>query len=145
MIITAAGGYVTGTYLTTAAIATLITTASATIGLSAAIVTGVVSAIVGSAGIFGTTIGATGATGMLMSAGILPSTPIVVPIALGSLVLGSSYVSCILIKLRRKLKLAKDGEEVNFTAMEAKIIALLIKRVAKKPKSNEFRQLSDDT
>lgn len=130
IVVAATGGYVAGTYLGTAAIATLITTAIATIGVGVAVVTGAASAAIGSAGIFGTTIGASGITGFLMTAGILTSTPIVVPVAVGCVVLGSGYVSYILFKLQRKLRSVKD-EEVQFTATEARIIEALIKRLSK--------------
>lgn len=133
MIVTAAtGGYIAGTYLSTAAITSLLVTATTTLGVGAAVVTGAASAIVGSAGIFGTTIGATGITGMLMSAGILPSTPIVVPVAVGTAVLGGSYVTYILFKLKRKLQAVKEGEEIYFKDIEAKIIEAFIKRLSKK-------------
>lgn len=129
----AASGYVAGTYLSSAALASLVGTAGAALGVGALTLTGAASAIIGSAGIFGTTIGATGLTGVLMSAGILPATPIAVPIAAGSAAVGAGYVSYILIKLRRKLHLARDGHEIQFTPTEAKIFEALLKRATKKP------------
>ena len=129
MIVTAATGYVAGTYIGTAAIASILTAATATLGVGAALLTGVATTIVGSAGIFGTTIGATGLTGVLMSAGVLPATPIVVPIAVGGAVLGVGYI---LLKLRRKLQNPKEGKEMQFTAIEAKIIEAVIKQISKR-------------
>lgn len=132
LIVTTTGGYVAGTYLSTAAIGSIIATATATLGAGTAAITGAASAIIGSAGIFGTTVGATGLTGALMSAGILPSTPIVVPIALGGVAVGGTYIAYRMLQLRRKLAAARDGEEVQFTEMEASVIAGLIKRLAKR-------------
>ena len=58
MIVTATTGYVTGTYIGTAAIASILTLATTTLGMGTALLTGAATAIVGSAGIFGTTVGA---------------------------------------------------------------------------------------
>jgi hypothetical protein len=132
MIVTAASGYVAGTYISTAAIASILTAATATLGVGVAALTGAGSAIVGSAGIFGTTIGASGVTGALMSAGLLPATPIAVPIAIGGVALAGAYLTFLLLKLKRKLRKADAGEEVQFTEIEAKIIEALIKRLSKK-------------
>ena len=127
MIVTAAGGYVAGTYLSTTAIASIIATATATVGVSTAALTGVLGSIVGSAGIFGTTIGASGLTGLLMSAGIISATPIALPVGIFATVLGSIFVFYVLLKLNRKLRKVKDGQEVFFTELEARIIELLVK------------------
>lgn len=132
LIVTSAGGYVTGTYLSSAAIASLLTGAGAALGAGALTVTGAASAIIGSAGIFGTTIGASGLTGILMSAGILPATPIGMPIAIGTAGLGVGYLSYLLLKLRKKLRAAEGGAEVQFSELEAKIIEAIIRRFAKK-------------
>ena len=122
LIVTAAsGGYVAGTYLSTAAIASIVVGATATVGAGAAVMTGAASALIGSAGIFGTTVGATGLTGALMSAGILPATPVAVPIALGGAVVGGGYLVYYLTRLRRKLAAVKDGDEVQFSEKEAKV------------------------
>lgn len=134
MIVSTAGsGYVAGTYLSSAALTSLMGAAGAALGVGALTLSGAASAIIGSAGIFGTTIGATGLTGVLMSAGILPATPIAVPIAVGGVAVGTGYVSYVLHKLRRKLRLVRDGHEIQFTSTEAKIIEALLKRAAKKP------------
>ncbi|KGG84795.1 hypothetical protein P609_15315 [Comamonas thiooxydans] len=91
----------------------------------------------GSAGIFGTTIGASGLTGVLMSAGILPATPVAVPIAIGAAGLGTGYLSYLLLKLRKKLRAAQGGAEVQFTELEAKIIEALIRRFVKKSSDSD--------
>ena len=132
LIVSGAGGYVAGTYLSSAAIASLMTGAGALLGAGVLTLSGVAGAIVGSAGIFGTTIGASGLTGLLMSAGILPATPIGVPIAIGGVTIGAGYLSYLLLGLRRKLQRAARGEEVQFTELEAKIIEAIIRRFAKK-------------
>jgi hypothetical protein len=125
-------GYVAGTYLSTTAIASLVSGAGALLGAGALTLTGATAAIIGSAGIFGTTLGASGLTGILMSAGILPATPIVVPIAVAGAAAGTGYLSYLLLRLRTKLRRAKDGEEVQFSDIEAKIIEAVIRRFAKK-------------
>ena len=132
LIVTSAGGYVAGTYLSLAAVASILTGAGAVLGAGALTVTGAASAIIGSAGIFGTTIGASGLTGVLMSAGILPATPIGVPIAIGAAGLGAGYLSYLLLKLRKKLLAAEGGAEVQFTELEARIIEAIVRRFAKK-------------
>lgn len=132
LIVTGAGGYVAGTFLSTAAINGLLATASATLGAGALYFSGAAASIVGSAGIFGTTIGATGITGALMSAGIISSTPVWVPIAAGGAALGCGYGSYRLYKLRKKVSDTPEGEEAQFTETEAKVIEKIIKRIAKK-------------
>lgn len=136
LIVTAVtGGYVAGTYLSTAAITTIVVGATATLGTGAAAVTGAASAFFGSAGIFGTTIGATGLTGALMSAGILSSTPIAVPIAIAAATLGGGYLAYYLIQLHSKVTSADEGEEVHFSEAEAKVIETLIGLLANKQPS----------
>ena len=132
MIVTAATGYVAGTYLSTAAIASIIAAATATLGVGAAALTGALGSVIGSAGIFGTTIGATGLTGILMSAGIISATPIAIPVGIFATLIGSVYVWYVLLKLNRKLCKVKEGQEVVFTELEAKIIELLDKWWSKK-------------
>lgn len=131
LIVSSAGGYVAGTYLSSATVASLLGGAGAALGAGVLTLTGVASAVIGSAGIFGTTIGASGLTGLLMSAGILPATPIGVPIAIGAAATGGSYLSYLLFRLRRKLRRAERGEEVQFTEVEAKIIEAMVRRFAK--------------
>lgn len=122
-----ASGYVAGTYLSSAAISGLVTAKSTALGVGILSVTGVGTAIIGSAGIFGTTIGASGLTGVLMSIGIVPATPIGVPIAIGAATLGGGYLAFVLAKLRRKLKKAASGDDVEFSEVEAKIREALIR------------------
>jgi uncharacterized membrane protein len=132
LIVTGASGYVAGTFLSTAAINGLLATASATLGAGALYFSGAAASIVGSAGIFGTTIGATGITGALMSVGIISSTPVWVPIAASGAALGCGYGSYRLYKLRKKVSDTPEGEEAQFTETEAKVIEKIIKRIAKK-------------
>lgn len=137
LIVSGAGGYVAGTYLSTAAIGSLIAAASTTLGAGALYLTGTAAAIVGSAGIFGTTLGASGLTGVLMSAGIISSTPIWVPIAAGGAALGCGYGSYRLFKLKQKIQNTPDGEEAEFTETEAKIIEKLLQRLWKKKSDDD--------
>lgn len=132
LIVTSASGYVAGTYLSTAAIGGLLATASTTLGAGALYLSGAAASVIGSAGIFGTTIGASGITGALMSAGIISSTPIWVPIAVGGAALGCGYGSYRLLMLRKKINATPDGQEAQFTETEAKIIENLVKRLGKK-------------
>lgn len=132
LIVTGASGYIAGTFLSTAAISGLFVTASATLGAGALYLSGAAASIVGSAGFFGTTIGATGITGVLMSAGIISSTPVWVPLATVGAALGCGYGGYRLLKLKRKLNDTPQGEEAQFSETEAKIIERIIKRLAKK-------------
>ena len=132
LIVTSASGYVAGTYLSTAAIGALIATASTTLGAGALYLSGAAASIVGSAGIFGTTIGASGITGALMSVGIISSTPVWVPIAVGCAALGCGYGSYRLLKLRQKINTTPGGQEAQFTETEAKIVENLVKRLGNK-------------
>jgi len=132
LIVNGAGGFVAGTYLSTAAIGNLVATASATLGTGALYFSGVAASLVGSAGIFGTTIGASGITGALMSMGIISSTPVWVPIAVGGAALGCGYGSYRLLRLRQKIKATPLGQEAQFTEIEAKVVENLVKRLASK-------------
>lgn len=140
MIVTSASGYVAGTYLSTAAIGTVLTVASSALGAGALYVSGVAGTIIGSAGIFGTTIGASGITGALMSAGIISSTPIWVPLvaggAIGGAASGLAYGGYRLFKLKQRVYEIADGEEVQFSETEAKIVEKIIKRLSKQQEPN---------
>lgn len=141
MIVTSAAGYVAGTYLSTAAIGGLLTAATTALGAGAVFLSGVASTVIGSAGVFGTTIGATGLTGALMSAGIISSTPIWVPIAVGGTVVGGAvglgYGGYRLLRLKQKIESTAKGEEAQFTETEAKMVERLVKRLANKQQSND--------
>lgn len=137
LIVTSASGYVAGTYLSTTAISGIITAASATFGAGTLYFSGVMASIVGSSGIFGTTIGATGIIRVLMSAGVISSTPVWIPIAAGSAALGCSYFGYRLYKLKRKIMETPEGGEAQFTETEAKIIEEIIKRLAKEEKTRQ--------
>jgi hypothetical protein len=132
LIVTGASGYIAGTFLSTAVISGLLTTASATLGIGALWLSGATATIVGSSGILGTTIGATGITGALMSAGIISSTPVWVPLAAGGIAIGCGYGGYRLLKLKSKLKKTPEGKEAQFTETEAKIIEKIIRRLGKK-------------
>jgi hypothetical protein len=141
MIVTSAAGYVTGTYLSTAAIGGLITAGSTALGAGALYLSGVAGSIIGSAGIFGTTVGASGITGVLMSVGIISSTPIWVPLAVGLATAGGAasfgYGGYRLYKLKQKISDTPEGEEVQFTETEANIVEEIIKRIGTKGKPSD--------
>lgn len=136
IVTSSAAGYVAGTYVSSATIASLLAGASAALGVGALTFSGAASAIIGTAGIFGTTAGASGLTAALMSAGILPSTPIWVPIAAVGSGIGIVYLSYLVWKLRRKLKTACNGQEMRFTEKEAKIVEAILRRAAKQELDN---------
>ena len=100
----------------------------AAVGTAATAVGGAASTIFGSAGIFGTTIGASGLTGTLMSVGILSSTPVIVPASIALLMAGGGYLSYRFLRLKNKIKSAENGEEVIFTEKEASIIEAIIRK-----------------
>lgn len=144
MIVTSGAGYLAGTYLSTAAISTIIYavsgTALAALGMGTAAVTGAGSAIIGGAGVFGTTIGATGLTGMLMSAGLISSTPIAVPVAglavvagLGVMGLRGAHIRGI----KRRLNALPEGAELVFSEKDAKLVEKMLKWFGQKMKSKE--------
>ena len=132
MIVTSATGYVAGTYLSTSAIAGVVALSSSALGAGALFVSGAAGKIIGSAGIFGTTVGASGVTGMLMSAGLISSTPIWVPVAIGSAavtgICGLGYGGYRLYKLKRKTRAGLHGGEAVFTEDEAWLVERLIRR-----------------
>ncbi len=130
MIVTGAGGYIAGTFLSTSAIAGLVASAGVGIlgvaGTALAAFSGLASSVIGGAGIAGTTVGSSGMVGALMSVGILPSTPIMVPVAIVGGSVAASGLAYVWLRLRAKLKSAADGQEAQFTASEAKIVERLL-------------------
>lgn len=129
LIVSSTGGYVAGTYLSSAAISSLLVGSGALLGVGALSASGIATAIIGSAGYFGTTVGATGITGWLMSVGIISATPIMYPVGVG---LAGVALTSVILRLRHKLKLASKGREVIFNTIEAKIIEVLLVFFAKK-------------
>ena len=72
-----------------------------------------------------------------MSVGIIAATPIWVPIAIGGAAAGGAaglgYGGYRLFKLKRKISSsAAEGDEAQFTEMDAKIIEKIINRLGKK-------------
>ena len=126
--VTAIGGSAIGGAIGTAATAVGSSAIGTAVGGAATAVGGAASAVVGSSGIFGTTIGASGVTGTLMSVGVLPATPIVVPASIALLMAGGGYLSYRFLRLKNKIKATKNGEEVIFTEKEASIIEAIIRK-----------------
>jgi hypothetical protein len=143
LIVTAAsgGGYVAGTYLSTAAIVSTLSIATAGVGGIAATVMGGASAVWGSAGVFGTTIGATGIKGMLMSAGLIASTPLWVPVAAGSaIVSGVGATGCLLYyinRLKKKGEGLPPGQEAQFSEWDAKLVEKILLALQKRSRPPE--------
>jgi hypothetical protein len=134
MIMSVGGSYVAGTYLSTAAITALWTGSITLAGAGAVALSGAASAAIGGAGIFGTTLGSTGIIGWLMSAGIISSTPIWLPILIGTGIAGLGAATFKFFTLSKKLKATPQGEEAHFTASEAKAVGALILWLAKRQK-----------
>jgi len=148
IVSSAAGSYVAGTYLSTSALASFLTgSAVVTTAGTAALFGGAVAwgygtiagatlTLIGGTGLFGTTIGATGITGLLMSWGILPAVPIAVPVSIGVFVLlltaavGARYARRVR-NLRQKAILTPEGAEATFTRKEAKLAEKLILNASK--------------
>ena len=145
---TATAGYVSGTYISTAALASFFTgTAMAAGAVGTAAVTGsaiwaygtvsgAALSLIGGAGLFGTTIGATGMTGVLMRWGIISPTPIFVPIIFSLIfllvIILAFYYSWRVRKIRSKVIHAKEGEEIIFSKSEARIVQKVILSSSKK-------------
>lgn len=106
-------------------------------GSGVAVVSGAAAAVVGGAGIFGTTVGASGVTGVLMSAGLIASTPVWVPVVIAGAGVGISYGAYRHYALRRKLQATPTGEEAHFTEKEAKIVERLVRWFAKNEKDHQ--------
>lgn len=136
LIVTSASGYIAGTYLSTATITALLAGGVTALGTGAAVVSGIGAGIIGGAGIFGTTIGASGITGLLMSAGIIAATPVWVPVAIAGAGVGVSYGAFMFYRLRNKLNTTPEGEEALFSEAEAKLIEWLFRRFAKNEKND---------
>lgn len=145
MIVSGASGYIAGTYLSTTAIASLYAAAASTVGFGAVAASGYASTFLGGAGILGTAAGtagagaatataataataagATGVTGAIMSAGIISSTPLAVPIVAGAGVLIAGYAGYRYLKFKKKLSQVKPGEEIIFSESEAKFMQKII-------------------
>ena len=140
LIVTAAGGggYVAGTYLSTAAIISVLTVATASVGSIAAALTGGAAALWGTAGIFGTTIGATGIKGALMSVGLVSATPVWVPAAAaGAAVTSAAGVGYLLYqinKMKKKGEGLQPGQEAEFTDQDAALFEQILRALHKKGK-----------
>jgi hypothetical protein len=83
------------------------------------------------AGIFGTTLGATGITGMLMSAGLIKSTPVWVPAVVGGAGGFVSFSAVGYYRIHNKLKKTPVGREVSFSEGETKFIERLLRWMSK--------------
>ncbi|MBA4500864.1 hypothetical protein [Marinobacterium marinum] len=148
LIVSGASGYVAGTYLSTSAIAALLTTAgtagvaglAAFTGLlssAAGAVSSGTSAAIGSTGILGTSIGASGIKGALVSLGVIPTVSVALPFALGGAAVAGSAYLLYRHKNRYKALVGKivdtpAGDEAVFTEAEAKQVERIILLLAKK-------------
>lgn len=136
LILTSANGYMAGTLISTSMIQGVFASLSI-VGAASLYVTGALAAIWGSAGIFGTTIGASGIKGFLMATGMISSTPVWLPLAcISATGIAISTALLPMIRLFRKLKAAPEGEEILFTSIEAQIIGHVLKQLAKRNPSH---------
>ncbi|MDT8439588.1 MAG: hypothetical protein RQ729_11330 [Wenzhouxiangellaceae bacterium] len=135
MIVTSASGYVAGTYLSTSAIAGVLATASTALGGGALYLSGMAGSLIGGAGLFGTQVGSSGLVGMLMSAGLISSTPVWVPLAIGGAAAGGAvglgYGGYRIYRLRAKIADRPEDGELQFSHREATVIEHLIKRISR--------------
>ena len=139
LIVSGVSGYMAGTYISTAALASFLAGTGAVAAVSLASVFGSISgaaaALLGGAGIFGTTVGATGVTGVLMSMGIIASVPIIVPVLIIALIPCLGFGGYFAYKFRRlngRIQSAEGGDEMQFTESEAAVIERVIKSVSGK-------------
>jgi len=80
-----------------------------------------------------------------MSAGVISSTPIWVPAAIGGATAGIGYGAYKYYQLRKKLSATPDGEEAHFTEAEARAIEKLVRQAAKRLKLRDEAQPRDQT
>lgn len=140
MIVTGASGYVVGTFLSTAAInsilavGTTFTVGSAAVGVSAlggipkvlvavSRVKGVASTLLGFNGVVASTVVASEATGVLVSAGAVSATPVIVPIALSATAIGLGYVIFRGFKKLKKIK-SKKVNRIYTEEVEEVLVAI---------------------
>lgn len=134
MIVTSAGGYVAGTYLSTSAIAGLLTAATATAGTGVALAIGSVKGLLGATLARTAAIGSTSAvTGTAATAGVAGAlaSPLWLSLSAGGVVLGLGYGIYRLAQLKRKAAATPPGGEAQFTDADAQLVERLIKRAAK--------------
>lgn len=141
MIVNAAGGYVAGTYLSTAAISSVVAAATATLGAGAAAALGTASAIVGGAPAVVATVGTTGVVGRVAAAVASPIAKVLFPIAICGVAIITVALVGYLVRLRWKVRNAKEGEEKLFSEREAKVVQVLLLQVAKKSQPNSVYRL----
>ncbi|MCY1463021.1 hypothetical protein D9M71_808600 [compost metagenome] len=70
-----------------------------------------------------------------MSAGLISSTPIAVPIGIGLGVVSASVIGISVLRMRslkRKLAAKPDGVELHFSDKEAKLVEKIIKWIGRK-------------
>lgn len=146
LIVTGAGGYVAGTFLSTNAVGWLLGVtgaATAGLGLATASLVGIVkgsasvayaeaSTVVANAGITGTTVGATGLAGKLQTIGLVCVKPAVL-LAVAGVIASALIFAFLAFRLRDKSLSADPGEEVIFTDREASLIQRLLLRFEKQP------------
>lgn len=137
-------GYVAGTYLSTSALAAYLTAAGVTAAAGIWTVLGL-SGLIGSAGFMGSTIGANGLVGWLMGIGILPSTPIWIPILT---VISGIGIPILLVwtffkyrKTIQKIYSIQEGEEIIFTDTEARMVEKVLLLTHKQSKTPDDRPI----
>ncbi len=132
MIVTSASGYVAGTYLSTAAVAALVTGATVSIGASAAVAFAVMKGIVGSAlvRLAGPAAAATvSGTGAASTTGALTivSGPVGLWISAVLAALGIIYGAYRVHTFKKKLNTFVGGREAQFTESEVQMFEKIIR------------------
>jgi hypothetical protein len=142
IVSSAVSSYVAGTYISTAALAAYLTstgviTCVGLAGLFGSSIGGAAMALIGGAGIAGTTVGATGLTGVLMSWGVISSVPIVVPVIIvlfiPLLMVVGIYPAWRFRKLNGKIQSAEKGVEIYFSQSEALLLERVLVGVSRIP------------
>jgi hypothetical protein len=143
IVSSAVSGYIAGTYISTAALSAYLASTGviACVGLAGLFSSAIGSAaatIIGGAGIAGTTFGATGITGLLMSLGVISAVPVIVPILFALfvpvlIILGG----CAALRFRnltRRIQSAEaKGDELVFTNSEALLVERVLVAISRKP------------
>ncbi len=136
MIVTAAGGYVAGTYLSTVAIGGVLAVATAAVGSGLALAVSAAKGVIGASlarAAVPTLAGTATLTGGAASAGVvsLLTAPVWLSLTTGGVALGLGYGVYRIAKLKQKATQTPAGVEAQFSDADANLVELVIKRLAK--------------
>jgi hypothetical protein len=126
LIFSGASGYIAGTFISTAALGQLLWSFAAVCAAALGWLVGIPALVIGGPGLFGSTLGATGLTGLLMKAGIISSTPIWVVLAILLLPLLALFGLWRWWRLVKRVSNAAPGAELMFSKSEARFVQRLL-------------------